>query len=329
MNLLIENLNSALLNKIDANVIKTLQGEFAKEDLNNEISNLYFSKVIIDITAIKDYTDFNTLFDFLSYFEKDRVILLLDDSVSKECISKLVQEGYYDFTKNVGGINYLASHPNTLKDVEKYILPNEFNPLNNNLNIINKPVETKENLPNNNQVIIGIQNLTPHAGATTLMYMMVKMLKTKYNVMGIELAHQDYIFFRDPNITIAITLEELKQKIKNSKDKEIIIVDLNGLLDQNICNDILYLIEPGVINLNRLFKDINNKNLSNGKIVLNRSSIKDSDIPSFEYETKMKVFANLPNLNERANNINEIIDLLIKLGFNKLQNNKGFWNLFR
>ena len=314
-----------LLSKIDANVIKTLNGEFTKADLDKELANLYFGKVIIDITAIKDYNNFSSLFDFLSYFEREKIIILLDENTSKECISKLVQSGYYNFTKNVGGINYLASYPNTLKDVEKYIISNEFNPLNNN---INDKVAKESSSKVKNHIVIGIQNLTPHAGATTLMYMMIKVLKSKYTVEGIELAHQDYIYFRDSNITVAVTLEELNQKLKSLKDKDVIIVDLNGLNGYEICDDILYLIEPGIINLNKLLKN-NKVNLSEGKIILNRSSINDNSIPSFEDETKIKVFANLPNLNERANNIEEINELLIKLGFDKIQNNKGFWNLFR
>ena len=126
MNLLIENLNSNLLNSANINVIKTLQGEFTREELEEQLVNFYYEKVIIDITAIKNYTDFDVLFSFLSYFEKSKVILFVDSNTSRECISKLVQNGYYNFTKNVGGIDYLTTNSNTLKDVEKYIIVNSF-----------------------------------------------------------------------------------------------------------------------------------------------------------------------------------------------------------
>ena len=333
MNLLIENLNSALLSKIDLNAIKTLHGEFTKEDLSKELGNLYFSKVIIDITAIKDYSDFSSLFDFLGYFDKDRIILLLDENTSKECVSKLVQEGYYDFTKNIGGINYLTDHPNTLKDVEKYIIANQFqNPLNNQeestLNITN--TENSTFVKNENQIVIGIQDLTPHAGSTTLTCLFTKKLSTKYNVLGIELLKQDHIYLRDIPITECTSKEEVKQIIRTSKDKEVIIIDLNGVDGRDICNEVLYLIEPGIISLNKLFTTNNYKEFINsGKVVLNRSSLNDTDLPSFEYETGIKVFYNLKNIDERANSIEEVNNLLLKLGFNRIQSERGLFGIFR
>lgn len=337
MNLLIENLNSALLNKIDANVIKTLHGEFTKDELSKELVNFYYSKVIIDITAIKDYTNFNTLFDFLSYFEKDQVIILLDENTSKECISKLVQEGYYDFTRNVGGINYLTTHPNTLKDVEKYIIQNQFqNPLFNNNqmdSLLTDTSKSSDNLykKNENQIVIGIQNLTPHAGATTLTYMFVKALKDKYNVEGIEMMSQDHIYLRDIPISESTSLEDLKQKMRTLKSKEVVVIDLNDIDGSAVCDYIIYLIEPGIVNLNKLLTS--NKNYSRifkeEKIVLNRSTVNNKDIPSFEYETGIKVFYNLKNIDERNDKIQEVNNLLIKLGFNKLESNKGLFSFLR
>ncbi len=336
MNLLIENLNSALLSRIDANVIKTLHGEFTKDDLAKELVNFYYSKVIIDITAIKDYTNFNALFEFLGYFQKDQVIILLDENTSKECISKLVQEGYYDFTRNVGGINYLSTHPNTLKDVEKYIIQNQFqNPLFNNkeesiLTENSKKVDTQYQ-KNENQIVIGIKDLTPHAGATTLMYMFVKALKDKYSVEGIEMMSQDHIYLRDIPISESTSLEDLKQKIKTLKNKEVVIVDLNDIDGSVVCDNIIYLIEPGIVNLNKLLTS--NRNYSRifkeEKIVLNRSSVNNKDIPSFEYETGIKVFYNLGNIDDRSIKVQDVDNLLIKLGFNKLHASRGLFSFFK
>ncbi len=334
MNLLIENENSALLNKIDANVIKTLNGEYTKDKLTSELGNLYYSKVIIDITAIKDYENFDALFDFLNYFEKDQIILLLDEKTPKECVSKLVQEGYYDFTKNVGGINYLMEHPNTLKDVEKYILENQFQ------NILNKQEESvlEDNKKtddsfqkNENQIIIGLENLTPHAGATTLMYLLTKGLSSKYQVQGIEMINQDHIYLRDVDISGCTSYEDLKQKIKSFQKKEVIIIDLNGINGDAICDMVLYLIEPGIVSLNKLLNSQKNLNriFKEEKIILNRSSIDSKDIPSFEYETGIKVFYNLENLDDREERIKKINELLIKLGFNKIAQSGGLFSLFK
>ena len=341
MNLLIENLNSTLLNGIDVNVIKTLHGEFTRGELDDQLVNLTYSKVIIDITAIKNRNDFDVLFDFLSYFDKSKVILFLDNSVSKECVSKLVQNGYYDFTKNVGGINYLTTHPNKMKDVEKYLIVNsfsspiveekkqEFNPFGD-LSTDSTPNEDKA-VKNENQIVIGIQNLTPHAGATTLMYMMIKTLRNYYRVAGVEMINQDALYYRDPDISESTSYDDLKYKIKSFKDKQAVIIDLNTVNGNVLCDFVLFLVEPGIVSLSKLL----NKNqsyakimASNARIVLNRCSLPEADIPSFEYETKLKVFHILGNIDDRSSRNKEVDELLVKLGFDKIRRG-GLFGIFR
>jgi len=334
MNLLIENLNSSMFSYIDINIIKTLTGEFQKEDLESQLVNLYYNKVIIDITAIKNYFDYNYLFKFLSYFEKDKVILLLSGSDivnSKEFISKLVEEGYYNFTKNVQGINYLLDHPNKLEDVEKFIVKNTFeNPLfENRENVDITTINTDEVLEpkNPNQIIIGIQNLTEHAGSTTLMYMMVKQLRVNYNVQGIEMMKQDHVYFRDSDIIPSTSLEELKMKIKALGNKEAIIIDLNDVNGTDVCDTVLYLIDPGMIKLAKLMKSNRDLNdlMRHGKLVLNRSALRDEELSNFEYETKLKIFYNLGLINDRKERLQVIDSLLVKLGFKKQGKGRGIF----
>ena len=50
-------------------------------------------------------------------------------------------------------------------------------------------------------------------------------------------------------------------------------------------------------------------------IVLNKSFINEQELPDFEYESKVDVFANIPPLNDRDEDIDEINDLLRKIGF--------------
>ena len=332
MNLLIENLNSALLSKIDINVIKTLQGEFTKRDLEDRLVNLYYSRVIIDITAIKNHEDFNSLFDFLYYFDKDKVVLLLEVDASAEYISAIVKEGYYNFTKNIGGINYLIDHPNTLRDVEKYIIVDIFDDnIKTDEKIIKKDVDKL--IKNPNQIVIGIQNLTEHAGATTLMNMMLNALNPTYSAVGIEMVSHDTIFLRSSNIGESVSYDDLCYKIRTMKNMNVIIVDLNGVNAVNLCDYVLYLIEPGIISLSKLFSNKYNYEEafanSNGKIILNRSSLTDDVIKGFEYNTKVKVFHVIGNLNDRDNNHMDINILLNKLGFDKIQNNMGLFGLLR
>ena len=48
-----------------------------------------------------------------------------------------------------------------------------------------------------------------------------------------------------------------------------------------------------------------------------KSNINNNEISEFEYETKCKVYYNMPHLNERKNVNKEINTLLSKLGFAK------------
>lgn len=342
MNLLIENLNSAILNSIDINVIKTLNGELTRDDLESSLVNLTYNKVIIDITAIKNYFDYSSLFSFLSFFDSNNVIILLNNSEivnSKGFISKLVEEGYYNFTKNVAGITYLLEHPNNLSDVEKYLISNNngqsniYNPLNSST-VQDHNQNATPISPNNSGTsktkVIGIKNLTSHSGATTLMYMMIKQLKLNYHVAGIECLGQDSIYFREPNITMSTSLEDVKMRVNALNNKDAVIIDFNDIDASELCDEVLYLVDPGIIKLNKLIKgNVNINDLMNkGKIILNRSPLKDEEVANFEYETKMKVFYNMPNFNDRAEKLQKVDILLVKLGFNK-QGKIGLFGSFK
>ena len=103
-------------------------------------------------------------------------------------------------------------------------------------------------------------------------------------------------------------------KIANSSEAEVILIDLNDA-EENICTEVIYLIEPGIIKLNKLLKGNQEfrEKIKNGKVILNRSAIKNEDISNFEYETKINVFFNLTNFNERKDRIQIIDDLILKL----------------
>lgn len=344
MNIIIKNQNSKVLSELQVDVIKTLEGEFNRSEIEQEFVNLFYNKVIIDITAIRNYYDFTSLFDFLSFFDPSKVIILLNNSElvnSANYLSKLVEKGYYNFTKNASSLVYLIDHPNSLEDVKKFIVETSSNITNSNVTT-NKEADNSNSMPNSfgsknkglfnslfgkkleeekdtDKVIIGIQNITKHAGATTLMYMMVKQLAYNYKVKGIEMNKQDGIYFRDDHLISATSIEDLKMQINVLKSEKVIVVDLNGFDGTQVCTDILYLIEPGIIRLNRLFKSNRNvlEMVNNGKVVLNRSAIKNDEVSNLEYETKMKVFFNMPNFDERKDRIQVIDELLGKLNLKK------------
>ncbi|MDD4796119.1 MAG: hypothetical protein PHG03_06205, partial [Bacilli bacterium] len=276
--------------------------------------------------------------------EPSKIIILLNDSKvinSNSFLGILVENGYYNFTRNAAGINYLLDNPNQYEDVKKYVNPSSsINELNPSYGVDNYMEETKTFNENNDafekknkkQKIIGVQNITDHAGATTLTYMLVKQLKLNYSVKGIEMNKQDFVYFRDADLTLCTSIDDLKLKFKEYTNIDIIVIDLNSFDAYVYCDEILYLVDPGLIKLNKLIKKDNNIYLKvkNGKVILNRSAIKDEEIPTIEFETKFKIFYNMPNFNDRKERIQIIDILLYKLGFHKQNPNTGiFGNIFQ
>ena len=54
MNVIVANKNSSILNSLDIDIIKSLNGEFTVTEIVQIFSNFFFGKIIIDRTAIKD-----------------------------------------------------------------------------------------------------------------------------------------------------------------------------------------------------------------------------------------------------------------------------------
>lgn len=367
MYIAIKNLNGIIIDSANLDTIKTLNGEFTRDMLVSQLSNFIYSKAIIDITAIKNYFDIKEVLNFLSFFPASKVIILLNDSElvsSNNYLRYLVENGYYNFTRNAAGINYLLNHPNTLDNVKKYLSessyqnqnmmnqtvsasPNSFgnqsyiaNPNSNgNLNKDEyRPAFTNPNVFSNidyvreeEQIkvrarIIGLQNVTDHAGATTLMHMMLKQLKANYKVIAFEMFKQDSIYFNDQDISFCTSVEELRFKINALRNIDIVLIDLNDLPEKQLCTDILYLVNPGIISLNKALKKDNNlrEKVKDGKIILNQSAIKDEELTNFEYETKFKVFYNMPVINDRADRLLAVDKLLVKLGFSRQEGSRIF-----
>ena len=320
MNLVIVNENTRVVNSLTIDIIKVLSGVYDVNSVEKELVNFYFNKVIIDITAIKNYFSSFDLFEFLNYFGKDKVILLLNDSAycnSKEFLTQLINNGYYNFTSNSQGVSFLVNRSNTYEDVKKYIQTTTFtSELNSSISSNNSSTKV------NNIKIIGIKNLSEGAGSTTLMQQMVKQLAFNYKVKGIELNGFDAMYFRNPDIIFCNDYTEAETKIQGLKGIDAIIIDLNEFEDKNnICTDIIYLLEPGIIRISKFIKNINKykDKLNDMKIVLNRSALKDEEINYFEKETDLKVYYNLNNFDDKKDRLLSIDKLLIKLGFNKQQ----------
>lgn len=316
MNVIITNKYETMLESLDIDVIKSLTGEFEVDDIISQFQNFFFQRMILDITALKNYKDIKTLQKLSISLDMDKVILLLDDSSdssSSGYLSKLISMGIYNFTKNVEGIMYLYNNPNSYRDVAHIhqLEADQAGP-----EIIVERFESSRGVR-----VIGIKNVTKQSGATTLTYMMKKQLEKNYNVKAIEVDKRDFTYFQDKSL-ISTHNSEIGNVVARHSDSDIILIDVNdSAAAEGLCHDVIYLIEPSVIKLNKLMA-LNSKVLSklkDKKVILNQSLLTSKDVLDFEYESRLKIFYNLPPLDEREHEIMALNRFLVRLGFDKQQ----------
>jgi len=324
MNVIISNRYAPMLQQLDIDIIKNLNGQFDVEEIISNFQNFYFQRMILDITAIKNYKDIKNLQKLSISLDMDKVILLLDDlpeSTSDEYLSKLISMGIYNFTKNLEGIMYLYNNPNSYRDVAHFHqLDNSSVENDPQKIIINNVVQDAHQLK-----IIGFKNVTEGAGATSLIYMLKKQLEKNYKVIGLEVGKRDFMYFKDKEL-ISVDVNAINGTINKYSNYDVILVDVNGNeAAENSCSEVYYLIEPSIIKLNKLMMS-NSKILSllkNKKVILNKSVLSSKDVLDFEYESKLKVFYNIPPLDDREKNIMSLNKFLIRLGFTKQQDKES------
>ena len=306
MNVIVSNKYQSMIESVEMDIIKSFNGEFTAEEIIDAFSNFFFQRMILDITAIKGYKDLKNIQKLSVSLDMDKVILLLDDSSESSSplyLSRLISMGIYNFTRNKEGIEYLLKHPNTYRDVA------HIHQLENLTEEINDRIITKS------LRILGIKNLTEHAGASTLIYMLKRQLEEHYEVLAIEIDKNDFAYFNDKSM-ISTTSEEFPKLLMKYQNVDIILVDLNESDNEDACHDVLYLLEPSSIRLNKLIR-LNRKvfeKMNGKKIVLNKSLLDSKDVLDFEYESKSKVFYNLPPMNDRKDNAMFLNPFLAKLG---------------
>lgn len=341
MNVIIANKYRDSLAELDIEVIKKMEGEYTVEEVIDTFKNFFFQKMILDITALKDYKNIKTLQQLSLFLDTDRLILLLDGSPetsNPEYLSDLISMHIYSFTMNVEGVKWLYDHPNSYRDVAQYhqldtthdtvYVANNNN--NNNQNVVSAPTELKK------AMIICFKNITPEAGATTLTYIARKQLSKNYDAVAIEVDKHDFMYFDDDKL-VSVNNSELGNTITKYSDKDVILIDANnspaaeGLSSENI-----YLIEPSKIKINKLLSKNPRAliNAQNKKVVLNKCVLTNQDVSDFEYETKINVFSKIPPLNDQSDDNKQLDEFLSKLGFYKQSNElnsdkKGITSLFK
>lgn len=313
MDTVISNKYSSVLNELDIEVSKKLEGEYTVDEIISQFKNFFFNKMFLDITAIKDYKDLTNLQKLSMSIDMDKVILLLDkdDSISNSepFLAKLVNMGIYNFTKDQNNLMYLYTNPNIYRDVA-YLQKIDTGENNNTTTDSSRSVSNKR--------IIGIKNITDSAGSTSLIYMLKKVLSSYYSVMVLEVNKRDFTYFKD-NDALTVKEDEISNVMDKYNNIDIFLLDLNKSNKDYLCTDVLYLIEPSILKLNKLAM-LNPKLINDIKgkmVVLNKSVLSKSEQADFEVETGIKVFYNIPPLNDKKDNSDILLPLLEKLGYIK------------
>ena len=338
MNVIVANKYQLLLENLGVDIIKEINGEFSVDEIINTFQNFFYQRMILDITAIKNYKDITNLQKLSISLNMDKVILLLDgteDTSNPAFISQLISMGIYNFARDLDGIQYLYNNPNSYRDVAQYHQLQSISaqqqvqpqPLQNQTVNTSAYIETaspqtqaysQNVVPDNTIKIIGIKNITKHAGATTLIYMMKNALSKHYKTIGIEVDKMEFAYFRDQSM-VSTTSPNFRGELSKYSNYDVILVDLNNSVTaEGLCQLVLNLVEPTTIKINKLIT-VNPsalRGLKGKKVILNQSLLSKNELMEFEYEAKIKSFYNLPPINERDVNNNYIIDLLRKLGFN-------------
>lgn len=331
MNVIVSNKYQNMLATLDIDVIKSINGEYEVEELASIFTNFYFNKMIIDVTAIKGYQNIKNIQKLSVNFDPNKIILLLDDSAmvnSGGYLSQLVSMGIYNFTRNINAVKFLIDNPNSYKDVAQY------HNLNGDFDNENVGFDTFSGTGSGGLRIIGFRNVTSHAGATTLVYMLKKHLEVSYNVVAIEVDSEDFKFLNDKSLKSTSSLD-LAYNISNNPEAEVILVDLNDSNQYHLCNEVIYLIEPGLIKLNKLIRSDREafEKLKDKRVVLNKSVLTGKDIQDFEHEAQTQVFFNIPYLDDKKEHEQILDDFLVALGFSRINSGGGsktkLFNIFK
>lgn len=356
MNVIVANKQQNELANLDIDIIKSITGVYDPNEIVEMFKNFFYNKMILDVSALKNPEDVNTYEILKSGLDVEKIIFLLPEG-SKLCtpnfLGQLITIGIYNFTTNMKGVKYLVKKPNTLQDVEhilKMATPSKTEVKKNNVETVNN--NSNVNNSNNNVIVpssspvkeekgitvIGFRNITEHAGATTFVYMLKKELVSifgKDNVLALELNRNDFTYFNDKSLQSVkeMDVKSIIQNVVSNGNANIILIDLNDCKDASFCTEVIYLIEPTSIKLNKLIRrksDVFTK-LVRKKVVLNKSCLLNNDVLDFEKEAGIKVFYNMPALDERKRN-SIINDFLSKLGLvSNNSNNSGnrIFGLFR
>ena len=305
------------ISKFNDHVLENFSGKY---DVNSIIEMLQlreYNHLIIDITSINNYENYQVFQDLTKAIDPQKIILLLPENspiCTPNYLARLIAYGIYNFTTNCDGILYLLKNPNSYADVEK------IDKLSNNDQqdrLIERNKKLDKLYPNRKKYVIGFRDITPNAGATTLVYMLFKEIVSIYGeeaAVAIEVNKKDFEFFHLKNM-YSMNQADLEINLQKLYKVPFILVDLNNYPNDNVCTDVVYLLEPSTIMMNKMIRT--NRQIFAGLVdktlVLNKSLLENKDIDGFQQESGSRVFFNMPPLDERKRNP-EIVSFGKKIG---------------
>lgn len=362
MNVIIANKYKDALSNLDIDVIKRLDGEFEVDTIIDTFANFYFNRMILDITALKDSFNIAVIQKLSASLDATKIILFLSDDprFNNAYLSKVISLGIYNFTRDIAGVTYLMENPNSYRDVAQYhdlAIADERNlKESKSINAFAPNMQYQSNAQPGQQPfqafmgpsyngsgdqnfnsnyesrtkIIGFKDLTDDAGSTTLIYMLKKNL-TGRKVLAVEINDNDFSYFND-NELMSVSANQISTLRNKFSQFDIVLIDLNNsnLDTDGTCTDVIYLLEPSTIKLNTLMRRDRQalERIKDKKIVLNKSLLTVSDVKEFEYEAKVKMFYNIPPLDERKDSQMVLDSFLEKLGIYSSGSNLGGGGLF-
>ena len=349
MNVIVANEQQGQVAGLDIDVIKSITGSYSPNELVEMFKNFFYSKMVLDVTSIKNYTDIQSYKILSQGLDVEKIVFFIPEGSSlctPNFLAKLVTLGIYNFTTNIDGVKYLLKKSNTYSDVAQIQQMGG--------GVIEEPTpSTNEDDDSSGEggqehvqaqvqqgalartIKVGIRNVTDHAGATSLIYMFKKELVSVFGenkVVAIEVNKNDFQFYNDKAM-ISSNTQDLRNVIERYNGVSVILIDLNDFEDNTVCDEVLYLLEPGTLKLNKLVRK--NKHvfakIKDKKVILNQSLLSSKDVNELEYEAGIKVFFNLPPINDRKKN-DIITELLAKVGiiqFTKGNDSGKIFGLFR
>lgn len=344
MNVIVSNEQQAQIATLDIDVIKSITGAYTAIEIVEMFKNFFYSKMILDVTSIKNYNDIQMFRTISEGLDVEKIVFFIPEGSSictPNFLAQLVTLGIYNFTTNIDGVKYLLKKSNTYKDVEHIqqmgggmlppvsevpTAPSDFgNQVAPPVTNTPQPQMQIEQGSLTRSIRIGIKNVTDHAGATSLIYMFKKELAPIFGenqVIAIEVNKNDFQYYNDKTM-ISTSANDLKSVMDRYFGVSLILIDLNDFDDNTFYDDIIYLVEPSTLKLNKLIRRDKNifKKIKDRKIILNQSLLNNKDVGEFEYEAGIKVFYNLPPVNDRQKN-EVIVDFLAKLGIIQVSNRK-------